>query len=235
VRFRLEVWAAEREAHLARLFRRHDGLVSLCGEVQGVASPSVPTGNWISTSWQYWNNPTGWLEIIRFLKDSGYRVICIDQKPVHGTGLVWNHIPNGAEDETGDRPLTERARPQGVPVVSGQHAASVRMHAADHRRARQGHDPAHPRLRRSQAEPHRFGRERETPMTAVENSRPRPARLCRERVPDAVQRERAPEKVRDAGVADCAREWWTADPGPPEGSVLGGSRSRVGGAARLHF
>ena len=34
----------------------------------------------------------------------------IDQKPVHGTGLIWNHIPNGAEDETGDRPLAERAR-----------------------------------------------------------------------------------------------------------------------------
>ena len=46
----------------------------------------------------------------RFLKASGYRVICIDQKPVHGTGLVWNHIPHGAEDETGDRPLAERAR-----------------------------------------------------------------------------------------------------------------------------
>jgi autotransporter strand-loop-strand O-heptosyltransferase len=35
---------------------------------------------------------------------------CIDQKPVHGQGIVWTHIPHGAEDETGDRPLTERAR-----------------------------------------------------------------------------------------------------------------------------
>src|SRR5262249_41524531 len=34
----------------------------------------------------------------------------IDQKPVHGGGIVWNHIPYGAEDETGDRPLAERAR-----------------------------------------------------------------------------------------------------------------------------
>ncbi len=138
--------------------------------------------------------------MIAFLKASGYRVICIDQKPVHGAGMVWNHIPHGAEDETGDRPLAERARwlrhaaffvglssglswlawaagtpvvlisgfthptnefatpyrvinwhacnscwndvraslrPQGFPVVPAprRHAAPVRMHAADHRRA----------------------------------------------------------------------------------------------------
>ena len=28
----------------------------------------------------------------------------------HGSGIVFTHIPNGAEDETGDQPLTERAR-----------------------------------------------------------------------------------------------------------------------------
>jgi autotransporter strand-loop-strand O-heptosyltransferase len=59
---------------------------------------------------KHWNNPTGWHEVIHFLRESGYRVICIDQKPVHGTGLVWNHIPHGVEDQTGDRPLLERAR-----------------------------------------------------------------------------------------------------------------------------
>jgi autotransporter strand-loop-strand O-heptosyltransferase len=57
-----------------------------------------------------WTNPTGWREIVSFLKESGYRVVCIDQKPVYGTGLVWNHIPHGVEDQTGDRPLLERAR-----------------------------------------------------------------------------------------------------------------------------
>jgi autotransporter strand-loop-strand O-heptosyltransferase len=59
---------------------------------------------------KYWNNPHGWNDIVSFLKQSGYRVLCIDQKPVHGQGLVWNHIPHGAEDFTGDRPLQERAR-----------------------------------------------------------------------------------------------------------------------------
>jgi autotransporter strand-loop-strand O-heptosyltransferase len=63
-----------------------------------------------TTQSKYWNNPSGWREIVAFLKAAGYRVICIDQKPTHGHGLVWNHIPNGAEDETGDRPLQERAR-----------------------------------------------------------------------------------------------------------------------------
>ena len=46
--------------------------------------------------------PTAGARSSRFLKEAGYRVVCIDQKPMHGHGLVWNHIPNGAEDETGD-------------------------------------------------------------------------------------------------------------------------------------
>ena len=58
---------------------------------------------------KYWNNPTGWDEVVRFLKDRGYRVVCIDRQPVHGDGIVWTHIPHGAEDMTGDRPLLERA------------------------------------------------------------------------------------------------------------------------------
>lgn len=57
-----------------------------------------------------WTNPHGWREVVRFLKERGYRVICIDQKPVHGAGMVWTHIPHGVEDQTGDRPLVERAR-----------------------------------------------------------------------------------------------------------------------------
>jgi autotransporter strand-loop-strand O-heptosyltransferase len=63
-----------------------------------------------STACKTWNNPFGWLEVVRTLKAAGYEVVCIDQKPVHGQGLNWTHIPNGARDETGDRPITERAR-----------------------------------------------------------------------------------------------------------------------------
>ncbi|HEU0154680.1 MAG TPA: autotransporter strand-loop-strand O-heptosyltransferase [Stellaceae bacterium] len=79
-------------------------------EARPVAEPYVCIAVQSTTQCKYWNNPYGWREIVAFLKSSGYRVICIDQKPVHGHGLVWNHIPHGAEDETGDRPLSERAR-----------------------------------------------------------------------------------------------------------------------------
>ena len=48
--------------------------------------------------------------MVQFLNGAGYRVVCIDQRRVHGHGLMWTHIPHGTQDETGDRPLAERAR-----------------------------------------------------------------------------------------------------------------------------
>jgi autotransporter strand-loop-strand O-heptosyltransferase len=84
--------------------------IAVAGGGRPIAEPYVVIAAQSTTQCKYWNNPTGWREIVQFLKDSGYRVICIDQRPVHGSGLVWNHIPWGAEDQTGDRPLTERAR-----------------------------------------------------------------------------------------------------------------------------
>ncbi|WP_254067555.1 autotransporter strand-loop-strand O-heptosyltransferase [Burkholderia sp. L27(2015)] len=63
-----------------------------------------------TTQCKFWNNPSGWREIVQFLQQAGYRVICIDQKATHGSGVVWNHIPYGSEDFTGERPLAERAR-----------------------------------------------------------------------------------------------------------------------------
>lgn len=35
-------------------------------------------------------------------------MLCIDRQARHGQGFVWNHIPYGAEDFTGDIPLQER-------------------------------------------------------------------------------------------------------------------------------
>ena len=54
-----------------------------------------------SSQAKYWNNPFGWREVVNFLKDNGYRVLCIDKEAVHGADLVWNHIPDGTEDFKG--------------------------------------------------------------------------------------------------------------------------------------
>jgi autotransporter strand-loop-strand O-heptosyltransferase len=75
-----------------------------------IADPYVCIAVQSTTQAKYWNNPFGWHEVIAHLKDKGYRVICIDQKSVHGGGLVWNHLPHGVEDQTGDHPLAERVR-----------------------------------------------------------------------------------------------------------------------------
>jgi autotransporter strand-loop-strand O-heptosyltransferase len=105
---------------------RHVGLHRTAGYILGVDPAEVPPRIVLkedsrpipepyvciavqsTTQCKYWNNPNGWREVVAFLKQAGYRVICIDQRATHGTGLVWNHIPYGAEDETGDKPLAER-------------------------------------------------------------------------------------------------------------------------------
>jgi autotransporter strand-loop-strand O-heptosyltransferase len=75
-----------------------------------IPEPYVRIAAQSSTQCKFWDNPGGWHGVVRFLKAKGYRVICIDNTPVHGAGLFWNHIPHGAEDATGDRPPLERAR-----------------------------------------------------------------------------------------------------------------------------
>ena len=75
-----------------------------------MAEPYVCIAVQSTSQAKYWNNPFGWRAIVRFLADAGYRVVCIDRSPTNGQGLIWNHIPHGAQDETGDRPLAERAR-----------------------------------------------------------------------------------------------------------------------------
>jgi autotransporter strand-loop-strand O-heptosyltransferase len=84
--------------------------LTLPDETRPIPEPYVCIAVQSSTESKNWTNPNGWREVVTFLKQNGYRVICIDQKPVYGTGIVWNHMPHGSEDETGDRPLVERAR-----------------------------------------------------------------------------------------------------------------------------
>ena len=77
--------------------------IELDDDSRPIPEPYVCIAVQSTTQSKYWNNPSGWREIVAFLKEAGYRVICIDQKPTHGHDLIWNHIPNGAEDQTGEQ------------------------------------------------------------------------------------------------------------------------------------
>ncbi len=74
---------------------------ALADETRPLAEPYVCIAAQSTTQSKCWNNPLGWHEIVGFLKEAGYRIVCIDQQPVHGAGIVWSHIPHGVEDETG--------------------------------------------------------------------------------------------------------------------------------------
>ncbi|MXE01749.1 autotransporter strand-loop-strand O-heptosyltransferase, partial [Escherichia coli] len=37
---------------------------------------------------KYWNNGTGWSEVVAYLKSLGYRVLCIDRDAHYGQGFV---------------------------------------------------------------------------------------------------------------------------------------------------
>ncbi len=84
--------------------------IAIEDDTRPIDEPYVCIAVQSSTQAKYWNNPFGWHEIVRFLQDNGYRVVCIDKARTHGGGIVWNHIPHGVEDQTGDHPLIERAR-----------------------------------------------------------------------------------------------------------------------------
>jgi autotransporter strand-loop-strand O-heptosyltransferase len=84
--------------------------IALDDDTRPIAEPYVCIATQATGQSKYWKNPAGWPEIVRYLKECGYRVICIDQSALHGHGGSWNRIPAEAADETGDRPLQERAR-----------------------------------------------------------------------------------------------------------------------------
>ena len=55
-----------------------------------------------------WLRPGGWDEIVRRLHAEGCRVLCIDGEPSRDEGGIHVAMPEGTEDFTGYRPLTER-------------------------------------------------------------------------------------------------------------------------------
>jgi hypothetical protein len=113
VRIGIDVWDVDDAGHAALLMSHayeQAPALALPDESRLIAGPYVCIAVQASSGCWTWNNPNGWREVVAALKLAGYRVICIDQKPVHGQRLTWTHIPHGAEDQAGDRPLTERAR-----------------------------------------------------------------------------------------------------------------------------
>ncbi len=79
-------------------------------ESRPIAEPYVCIATQATGQAKYWNNPDGWDQTVAFLRSLGLRVICIDQKAVVSVGNIRHAMPRDAEDETGDRPLVERAR-----------------------------------------------------------------------------------------------------------------------------
>jgi autotransporter strand-loop-strand O-heptosyltransferase len=73
-----------------------------------IKEPYVCIASQSTAQAKYWNNPIGWLQTIAYLKDKGYRVLCIDKYICVAPGISSNTIPYGAENFTGDIPLTER-------------------------------------------------------------------------------------------------------------------------------
>ena len=78
------------------------------GSARSVMEPYVCIATQASSQAKYWNNGYGWKQVVAYLKEQGYRVLCIDRESTYGSGFTWNHIPYGAEDYTGNRPLQER-------------------------------------------------------------------------------------------------------------------------------
>ncbi|WP_370968008.1 autotransporter strand-loop-strand O-heptosyltransferase [Enterobacter wuhouensis] len=73
-----------------------------------ISEPYVCIATQSTCQAKYWNNGYGWSEVTKHLKSLGYRVLCIDRHAHSGQGFVWNHIPYGAEDFTGNIPLQQR-------------------------------------------------------------------------------------------------------------------------------
>ena len=57
---------------------------------------------------KYWNLNDGWEKLVKYIKDKGYDVYCIDKDEVFGINGRWNRMPTGARNETGNYPIEYR-------------------------------------------------------------------------------------------------------------------------------
>lgn len=74
----------------------------------GIKEPYVCIATQATAQAKYWNNAAGWLETVAYLKEKGYRVLCIDRERMTVNGIFGNNIPFGCEDFTGNLSLQER-------------------------------------------------------------------------------------------------------------------------------
>lgn len=75
---------------------------------RSIEEPYVCIGVQASAPWKGWHYPGGWEEVVAYLKDCGYRVLCIDRERENAFEGMSAKIPDGAEDFTGDIPLLKR-------------------------------------------------------------------------------------------------------------------------------
>ncbi len=73
-----------------------------------ISEPYVCIAVQTSATIKTWLNPNGWSEVVAYLKSLGYRVLCIDKNREQTDHGFTVKIPDGAEDFTGNLPLSER-------------------------------------------------------------------------------------------------------------------------------
>lgn len=84
-------------------------LPSVEGKIKRIIpEPYVCVSGRGSTIFKEWNNEEGWVETVRYLKQMGYRVICIDGDGIEAGSPLARALEVGMEDFTGYRPLQER-------------------------------------------------------------------------------------------------------------------------------
>jgi len=70
--------------------------------------PYVCIGVQSTAQYKYWNNETGWQEVVDYLTSIGYDVLCIDKNDHFGKDGIVNSAPSRVINKTGDFPLQER-------------------------------------------------------------------------------------------------------------------------------